>query len=198
MFRENRITPAGWIFSSTFLSSALIANPGRPTTRGIDSVFIAHQHAKFGEEIKGLEWCYAIQFETTETIGDFLDRRAEEVELVDSFGGCGGRVVDHGITGDVELVTFEIGENLLCSATDLFRDPGEASDVYSVRVVCGALDHPVKEENRSSPFLHRHRPIDQTGKQACEVGELMVVSGEEDQSGVIPAVMKVLDDRPGE
>ena len=96
----------------------------------------------------------------------------------------------------VGVLAFEVGEDFLGAVEDLGGDAGQAGDVDAVALVGASGDDLVQEDDVAFLFADGDVGVFEAGLGVLEVGEFVVVGGEE--GAAADAVVQVLGDGPGE
>jgi hypothetical protein len=74
---------------------------------------------------------------------------------------------------------LQLGQDLLGPLVHLRRDAGQPGDVDAVALVGGAVDDLVQEGDVLFPFLDRHVQILDAGQRTLQIGQLVIVRGEQ-------------------
>ena len=104
----------------------------------------------------------------------FLPLEQRQLKMLGPF--FGGR--DLGMPLLVQMVCFQLAENLFRSFIHFPRDSGESGDVNAVTLVGPALDNSVQEDHVVIPFLHRYVPVANAWQRTLQIDQFVVVGSE--------------------
>ena len=96
----------------------------------------------------------------------------------------------------VQVLGFELGQDLLGPLVHGPRHAGQPGDVNAVALVGRAGHDLVQEHDVVLPLLHGHVQVPHARQRLGQVGQLVVVRGK--QRAAADLVVQVLDDRPGQ
>ena len=94
------------------------------------------------------------------------------------------------------MLCFEPGEDFFGAVVHAAGDAGELGDVDAVALVGGAGDDLMEEDDLVLPFFDGDVVVGDAGELVGQVGELVVVGGEEGAAADV--LVEVFDDGPGE
>ena len=123
----------------------------------------------------------------------------EEVELVGEgaeFVGPRAFFGQGGFAFGGQFGIFEVGQDFPCSLEDGLGETGQPRNLDAVALVGGAGDDFAEEDDVVVPFADCDVAISHTGAGAGEVGQFVVVGGEEGAAG--GDVMKMLGHAPSD
>ena len=112
--------------------------------------------------------------------------------------GGGGGAAARGKLGGGGLLALEAGEDDVGAVDDGGGEAGEAGDVDAVALVGGAGDDAAEEDDGVALFADLDGVVFDAGEGGGEVGELVVVGGEEGAGFALGGVVEVFDDGPGD
>ena len=78
----------------------------------------------------------------------------------------------------VEMLIFELRQDLLGPFIDLQWHACQTCDVNAVALVCGTGDDFMQKHDLIIPLFHRHVEVTNTSQRRLQIGQFMVVSGE--------------------
>ena len=96
------------------------------------------------------------------------------------------------------LVAFELGKNGSGAVDHARRQTGEAGDLDAETALGWAGDDAAEEDDIVVPLLHRHGVVAQARQVFFQLGQLLVVGGEEGARPVFGVGVEMFDDGPSD
>ena len=127
----------------------------------------------------------------------FVGRHLEQPELL-LRAFARGRAGDRRASASCQFVLFEAGEDLARAADHAGREAGESRHLDAVAAVRSPRHHLAQEDDLILPFAHQQMRIGDSRQRVGQVGELVVVRGEERLRPRLRARGEVLGHGPGD
>src|SRR5438093_6116918 len=150
-----------------------------------------------GEGLKGRQ---VLQVQAAQVFENGLLDTGEEGQLASPFRG-GGRLLAASESGPplaVELGPLEVAQDFLGPGHDRGGEPGQAGDLDPERAVGAAGLDLAQEYHRIVPLAGGDVKVADAGEVRGEVGELVVVGGEDRLAARHRVARDLLGDRPGD